>query len=99
MLGHRGGRVSPSPSFFSLLIAFVFLTGSITGYFPCRSPISIDQLLKSPLVVASRETDSSISAPSRSKRTHREDAGGDLGRAKEESRIPQVDASKVGSGA
>jgi hypothetical protein len=53
MPGHHDGWVSPPPPFSSLLITFVFLTGSITGYFPCRSPISIDQLLKPPLVVAS----------------------------------------------
>jgi hypothetical protein len=50
-------------------------------------------------VVASEETESSVFALSRNKRTHREDAGGDLGRAKEERRVPQVEAGEVEGGA
>jgi hypothetical protein len=99
MPGHRGGWVSPPPPFSSPPIALAFLTDSIMGYFLCRSPISIDQLLKPPPMVASEETKSLVFALSRSKRTRREDASGDLGRAKEESRVPQVEAGEVEGGA
>jgi hypothetical protein len=95
MPGHRGGWVSPPPLFSSLPTALAFLTGSLTGYFPRRSPISIDQPLKPPPMAASEETESSSFALSCSKRTRREDASGDLGHAKEESRIPQVEAGEV----
>jgi hypothetical protein len=50
-------------------------------------------------MVASEGTESSVSALTRSKRTRREDAGGDLGRAEEESHVPQVEAGEVESGA
>jgi hypothetical protein len=46
-------------------------------------------------VVASEETESSAFTLLRRKRTHREDAGGDLGRAEEEDRVPQVEAGEV----
>jgi hypothetical protein len=51
------------------------------GYFLCRSSISVDQLLKPPPMAVSGETESSFFALSHNKRMHREDAGGDLGRA------------------
>jgi hypothetical protein len=69
------------------------------GYFLCKSPISIDQLQKPPPTAASEETESSVSALSHSKRTRREDAGGDLGHAEEESRVLQVEAGEVEGGA
>jgi hypothetical protein len=50
-------------------------------------------------VVALEETESSVSTLSRSKRTRREDASGDLGHADTESRIPQVEAGEVEGGA
>jgi hypothetical protein len=54
--------------------------------------------LKPPPVVASEEIESSVLTLSCSKRTSREDAGGDLDRAEEESRVPQAEASEVGGG-
>jgi hypothetical protein len=81
----------PSP-----LLTFTLLTGPTTGYFPCRSPISLDQLLKSPSVVASRGAETSVSASPHNKRTRAEDAGDGLGRTEEEGRTPQAKASKAG---
>jgi hypothetical protein len=77
-------------------LAFIFLISLIMGYFLCRSPISIDLLLKPPPVVASEETEPLALDLSCSKRMRREDAGGDLGRAEEECHTPQLEASKGG---
>jgi hypothetical protein len=50
-------------------------------------------------VVALEETESSAFALLCSKRMCREDAGGDLDRAKEEDHVPQVEAGEVEGGA
>jgi hypothetical protein len=82
--------------FSSSLLAFVFLISLIVGYFLCRSPISVDLLLKPPLAVASEETEPPALDLSCSKRMHREDAGGNLGHAKGECHTLQLEASEGG---
>jgi hypothetical protein len=77
-------------------LAFVFLINLIMGYFLCRSPISVDLLLKPPLVVASEETEPPALDLSCSKRMRREDVGGDLGHAEGECHTPQLEASEGG---
>jgi hypothetical protein len=55
--------VSLPPLFSSLLSAFAFLISLIMGYFLCRSPISVDLLLKPPPAVTSEETESLAPRP------------------------------------
>jgi hypothetical protein len=64
-------------------LAITFLISLITGYFPCRSPISIDLLTQPPPAMASGETETLTPDLLSSKRMHRESAGGDLGCAGE----------------
>jgi hypothetical protein len=64
------------------------------GCLLCRSPISIDLLLKPPPVVASGETGTSTLDLSCNKRTRREDASGDLGRAEEDHRSPRLEVTE-----
>jgi hypothetical protein len=66
------------------------------GYFLCRSPIFVYLLLKPPPTVASGETETPTLDLSCNKRVRREDASGDLGRAKEERHTPQLEASEGG---
>jgi hypothetical protein len=68
------------------------------GYFLCRSPISVDLLLKPPPTVASGEVEAPALDLSCSKRARREDASGDLGRAEEERHTPQLEVSEGGGG-
>jgi hypothetical protein len=77
-------------------LAIVFLIGLIMGYFLCRSPISVDLLLKPPPAVASGETKTLTLDLLCSKRVHRKDAGGDQGHAKEECHVPQLEAIEDG---
>jgi hypothetical protein len=66
------------------------------GYFLCRSPISVDLLLKPPPAVASEETEPPALDLSCSKRMRKEDASGDLGCVEEECHTPQLEASEGG---
>jgi hypothetical protein len=72
-------------------LAIAFLISSIMGCFLCRSPISVDLLLKPPPVVALGETETSTPDLSCSKRVRREDADGDLGRAREDRHSPRLE--------
>jgi hypothetical protein len=77
-------------------LTFEYLISLIMGYFLCRSLISVDLLLKPPPMVASGEVETPALDLSCSKRVRREDAGGDLGRAKEEHHTPQLEVSEGG---
>jgi hypothetical protein len=61
------------------------------GCFLCRSPIFVDLLLKPPPAVVSGETGTLTLDLSCSKRVRREDAGGDLGHAREDRHSPQLE--------
>jgi hypothetical protein len=95
-VSYHSGWVSLLPPYFSPLLAIVFLISLIMGYFLCRSPISIDLLLKPPPAVALGETETPTLDLSCSKRVRREDVGGDLGRAEEERHAPQLEAIEGG---
>jgi hypothetical protein len=77
-------------------LTFIFLISLIMGCFLCRSPISIDLLLKPPPTVASGEIETPALDLLCSKRARREDAGSDLGRAEEEHHTPQLEVSEGG---
>jgi hypothetical protein len=75
-------------------LVFAFLAILITGYFLCRSPISVDLLLKPPPAIMLEEIKSPALDLSCSKRMRREDAGDDLGRAEGECHTPPLEASE-----
>jgi hypothetical protein len=77
-------------------LTFEYLISLIMGYFLCRSPISVDLLLKPPPMVASGEVETLALDLSCSKRARREDAGGDLCRAKEERHTSQLEVGEGG---
>jgi hypothetical protein len=77
-------------------LTFIYLVSLIMGYFLCRSAISIDLLLKPPPTVASGEIEAPALDLSCSKRARREDAGGDLGCAKEERHTTQLEVIQGG---
>jgi hypothetical protein len=93
---YRGGWVSLPPPYFSLLLAIIFLISLIMGYFLCRSPISVDLLLKPPPTVASGEAETPTLDLLCSKRVRREDVSGDLGCTEEERHAPQLEAIEGG---
>jgi hypothetical protein len=93
---YHGGWVSLPPPYFSPLLAIVFLISLTMRYFLCRSPISIDLLLKPPPTVVSGETETLTLDLSCSKRVRREDASSNLGHVGEERHSPQLEAVEGG---
>jgi hypothetical protein len=87
---HRS-RVSFPPPCVSPLLAVAVLINSIMGCFLRRSPISVDLLTQPPPASASGETETSTPDLPCNKRARKEDAGSDLGRAKENRCSPRLE--------
>jgi hypothetical protein len=90
MASHCSDRVSLPPPRLSSLLSITFMVSQIMGYFPCRSPISIDLLTQPPPAMALGETETSTPDLLSRKRMHRGNTEDDLGCAGEGHPSPRL---------